>query len=510
MTDHALPLATPRVVTRTGWRAHLIALAIVAFAISALFFDDLWSMVSIWWNASTFGHCLFIPPIIAWLVQQRSRELQQLEPQAWAPGLLWLAAGAFAWLLGAAAGVSVVRHFALILLYQGAVVALLGPVVARALLFPLFYAFFMVPFGDEIVPVLQLVTARLSMIFLDLAGVPAHLEGIFITTPTGYFEVAEACSGAKFLIAMAAYGVLVCNVCFVSWKRRAIFLASALSLSILANGVRAFATILVAHLTSVEAAVGFDHVVYGWVFFGIIMIIVMAAAWPFFDRTPGDPWFDVQRLQKVTVRCSDMHRVALGAIALLAVGPLWLATSAAASDPLPDSFTLPTVAGWEKVPTHGGYPWKPRFDGADALLIGRYRNASGATVDLVIATFDRQEDRRELVGFGQGAADPDSGWVWSSPAPSHGGRGEQITAPGPVVRHVVSYYVVGGGKPTGSAARVKIETLLARLLHRDQRAAAILVSAQEADGHRADAAIDAFLHDLGDVQLLADRSIGIR
>lgn len=510
MTERTLSLSREGAGAHSGWRAHLTALAIVAFAISALFFDDVRSMVTIWWDSSTFGHCLFIPPIIAWLVQQRLSGLRQMEPQAWMPGLLWLSLGAMAWLLGAAAGVAVVRHFSLILMYQGAVLALLGPAVARALLFPLFYAFFMVPFGEELVPALQLVTARLSMLLLDLSGVPAHLEGIFITTPTGYFEVAEACSGAKFLIAMAAYGVLVCNVCFVSWKRRALFLGAALSLSILANGVRAFATILVAHLTSVEAAVGFDHVVYGWVFFGVIMIVVMAAAWPFFDRNPADPWFDPTALQKTQFRGLGSHRVAFGAIALIVAGPLWLATSAAASDPLPKALELPAIAEWQRVDERSAYPWKPRFDGADALVIGRYRNRSGATVDLAIATYDRQEDRRELVGFGQGAADPDSGWVWSSPAPAHGGKGEQITAPGPVVRNVVTYYVVGGGHPTGSVTSVKLETMLARLLGRDQRAVAILVSAEERDGRRADPAIIAFLRDLGDVQLLADRSIGIR
>src|SRR3546814_12507258 len=54
-------------------------------------------------------------------------------------------------------------------------------------------------------------TAQLSMLFLGLANVPAHLTGVFISTPTGYFEVAEACSGAKFLIAMTAYAALVSN-----------------------------------------------------------------------------------------------------------------------------------------------------------------------------------------------------------------------------------------------------------------------------------------------------------
>ena len=504
----AAPDAAPPAAA--GWRAPLLALGFVAFAILALFFRDVADMVSIWWNASTFGHCLFVPLLIGWLVQQRLPGLRQLQPVAWAPGLLWLGAGALVWLLGAAAGVALFRHGALVLMLQGATIALLGPAVARALLFPLFYAFFMVPFGEELVPPLQLLTARIAMLLLDLTGVPAHLEGIFITTPTGYFEVAEACSGAKFLIAMAAYGVLVCNVCFRRWSRRILFLAGALGLSILANGVRAYATILVAHLTTVDAAVGFDHVVYGWVFFAIIMIVVMAVAWPFFDRKPGDPWFDPRALQG-RAAASPISSVAAGALALVIAAPLWLATTAATARPLPPVLALPAVDGWSRTDAPQAYPWKPRFDGADHVVSGRYRNADGQLVDLAIATYARQAEGRELVGFAQGAADPDSQWVWSSPAPAPAdGLGEQITAPGPVVRHVVTVYAVGDGALTGSKPAVKLATLKARLLGRDQRAVAILISAEQRDGQDADAAIAAFRADLGAMRLLADRAIGIR
>ncbi|RYM13233.1 MULTISPECIES: exosortase A [Sphingobium] len=511
MNERAISMDRMPLTDLTGWRGHLIALGVVAFAIIALFFADVRGMVSIWWNASTFGHCLFIPFLIAWLVQQRLPGLRQLEPVAWTPGLVWLGAGALAWLLGAAAGVAMVRHGALIMMLQGATIALLGPAVARALLFPLFYAFFMVPFGEEIVPPLQLVTARLAMLLLDLSGVPAHMEGIFITTPTGYFEVAEACSGAKFLIAMTAYGVLVCNVCFKSWSRRAVFIVGALSLSVLANGVRAFATILVAHLTTVDAAVGFDHVVYGWVFFAIVMAIVMATAWPFFDRKPGDPWFDPRALQGAVRASPRTGTIAGGALAVIVAAPLWLATTAATADPLPLALTLPMVEGWTRTDARHAYPWTPRFDGADHFVIGRYRNGRGQVVDLAIAAFARQEEGRELVGFGQGAADPDSEWVWSSPAraPAYG-RGEQITAPGPVVRHVVSFYGIGGGALSGSKPAVKLATMKARLLGQDQRAVALLVSAEDAEGRPSDSAIAAFLTDLGDVRVLADRSVGIR
>lgn len=74
----------------------------------------------------------------------------------------------------------------------------------------------------------------------------------------------------------------------------------------------------------------------------------------------------------------------------------------------------------------------------------------------------------------------------------------------------MSFYVVGKERPTGSGYLVKLETMKVRLLGGDQRAAAILVSAEEREGHSSDAAISAFLHDLGDVKDLADRSLRSR
>ena len=170
----------------------------------------------IWWTSTTFGHCLFIGPVIAWLVWQRRRELVQVAPVAWWPGLALVAVGGFGWLLGDAASVALARHLGLVMMLQGAVLTMLGPNVARALLFPLCYAFFLVPFGEGLEAPLQSITVGMTMNLLHLAGVPAQVDGVLITIPNGYFEVAEACSGAKFVIAMAAYGALVANVCFTS------------------------------------------------------------------------------------------------------------------------------------------------------------------------------------------------------------------------------------------------------------------------------------------------------
>ena len=499
------PAALREYAATPGWPRQLLGLGVLASAILLIFWRDVADMVRIWWTSSTYGHCLFIPLLIGWLVRQRRDGLAQLQPAAWLIALIWLSGGAIGWLLGDAAGLAVLRHGGLIMMLQGAVAVMLGPIVTRALLFPLFYAFFMVPVGSELEPALQLLTAKLAMVMLGWAGVPAHIEGIFITIPNGYFEVAKACSGAKFLIAMTAYGVLVCNVCFRSWLRRGVFLVSALAACIVANGVRAFATIYVAHKTSVDAAVGFDHVMYGWLFFALVMIVVMLVARPFFDRKPGDQMFDPTKLHGIAPsRCSLTIAMA-AALVIVVAAPAWSHISALRADTRLAPPVLPSIAGWHLSDTPMAYPWAPRFDSADHKVQARYEDRQGHVVDLAIVTFARQSEGRELIGFGQGAADPDSEWVWSDNAASPDmARAEIITAPGPVERYVLSWYRVGDAKLTGAANRVKLDTMKARLLGRDQRAVAILVSIENPRLGGGKEAVHAFLKSLGPIEDLAD------
>jgi exosortase A len=494
----------------SAWRVHLAAIAAAGAAILLLFARDAADMVGLWWTSATFNHCFLVVPIIAWLVRQRLPELRALAPRAWAPGLLLVAAGGLGWLLGEAGNVALFRHFGLVLMLQGTVVAGLGRAVSRGIAFPVFYAVFLVPFGEELVAPLQTLTAKMSMALLALTGVPAHIEGIFISTPSGLFRVAEACSGVRFLVAMAALGALAANLCFRSWPRRLLFVAFALAVSVLANGARAFGTIYIAYHTNNEVAVGIDHIVYGWVFFAIVIALIMAAGWRFFDRAPNAPWFDPADLQAPGARPGPPARsiqLAAAAVALAAAGPLWSgAVAAAGTRAVPDS-PLPEVRGWARLPA--GPEWQPHFVGADRIRVARYRNSAGQQVDLAIVVFARQDEGRELVGYGQGASDEDGAWSWTGEAPAPAdGKAERIGSHGKV-REVVSFYRVGGIL-TGSPARVKLETVRTRLLGGPQRAVAVLVAAEApADGLSPRPAIDSFLADLGPVAPLADRAAGL-
>ena len=486
------------------WQPALLSLALSWLAIAGLFIGDIADMVSIWWNVSTYNHILLIVPILGWLVWQYVPQLAQITPRFSYFGALWLLGGAMLWIVGEAAGIALFRHIAVVVMLQGSAIAFCGLTVTRILLFPLFYAFFLVPVGEEIVPWLQTVTADISMFLLGLAGIPAFREGVFISTPTGYFEVAEACSGVKFLIAMIAYGVLVAHVCFRSWLRRIVFIAACIAFPILANGVRAWGTIFIAHHYSLDFATGFDHVFYGWFFFALVLIVVMGSAWPFFDRAiedigqisdaGGNPSANNEQAYSL------MPRVMVGVC--IALPLIWSLATANAVASLPANIAAPSVTSWEKTANDFAAPWQPVQKGAAFNIMQSYGNGDAANVTLYAALYERQDDGAELIGYGQGAFDPESDWAWAA-----NGRSVddvpaiRITAPGPVHREAVTLYIYGD-IVSASTTQIKIAMLQDKLVGRHQPAGVLILSAEDSEVISAGDAMQRFADQSGGLEKL--------
>lgn len=480
----------------------------------ALFARDWQAMALQWWDSSTYNHVLLIPFILGWLISLRWREVVRIEPQAWWPGLFAFAGAAFLWLLGSFAGLSLATQLGVVLMAQASVLTLLGPKACAALLFPLAYMLFLVPAGDELIPALQTITAKISMALLDLSQVPAHIEGVFITTPGGYFEVAEACSGVKFLIAMIAYGALVANVCFASWPRRIAFMGLSVVMPIFANGVRAWGTIFIAEHRGIEFAAGFDHIFYGWIFFAVVMALVMGLAWRFFDRAIDDRMVDAEALDRnaLLVRLSGYSirqgraLPALAAIALLFTG--WSAWASRLEAPVPARIDFPAIPGWQQVDYTPLAPWKPLHTGASHVLLARFRDPAGHTVDVSYALYATQDDGREAGGFGQGAIPLDSGWAWeSSPAPLAQGHADRIQTAGPVHRLAETFYR-SGPLFTGSNTRLKLENIVDRLLLRERTTATLILSSEDGLPGQltAENSLRAFLAAIGPVPAWMDRA----
>lgn len=491
----------------TLWQRHLGALALLSLAILTIFWRDAADMAGIWWHSSTFTHCLLMVPMIGWLVSQRIDLLRPLTPSFWWPALVWMAGAGLVWLVGEAAGVGLFRQLGLVLMLQGAVGAALGEKLVRGLLFPLGYALLLVPFGEELVPLLQTFTAHISVILLHLSGISAEMEGVFITTPAGFFEVAEECSGVNFLIAMMAYAVFAAHLCFKSWTRRIVFVLAALAATILANALRAYGTMVAAEIWGIEAAGGIDHIFYGWIFFGLVIAIVMLVAWRWFDRPANDVAVDVSGLGGPSRFAGAAKAVLPAALAIPLFFASWAWLIGGRSAPLPATMTVEAPRGWSETRAEG-MAWTPRFDGADQRLMRHFVDANGRRVTVAVGGYERQAEGREVVAFGQGAVDPDSQWAWSAALPVvEGAKTERLFHPGPVLRDAATWYVVDGAA-TGDPRRAKLAGLKARLLGGDPRALSLIVSSEERQGGRD--AIEDFVSASGGAKAMADRALKTR
>lgn len=499
-----------------AWQAALVRLGATWIVLLVTFGFDWAAMAQQWWNISTYNHIMLVPLILGWLVWQRWPDLRKLEPKAWWPGLLLFACVAFVWLIGALSGLDLARQAGAVAMLGATVPLLLGPRLAAALAFPLCYMVFLVPVGEELVNPLQTVTAQITIALTHLSGIPAAIDGVFINTPAGLFEVAEACSGVKFLIAMIAFGVLAANVCFLSWRRRAVLMAACLVVPIIANGIRAWGTIYAAQIFGVKAAAGFDHIVYGWIFFAIVLALVIAGAWRFFDRPLDAPMVDAaaiarcRRLGRLESLSIPTGKALMGIVMVVLAAGIWAFAGDMLAAPVPRQIVLPLVPGWTHVDYAPRVWWEPRADGAEHRLLGRYRDGTGRQVDVFLALYSRQGEGHEAGGFGQGALVPETPWAWQSNGPDFPlGKSERLLGGDHVERLTVTWYR-HGNLLSGSNARLKLVVIKDQLLFRTRPTTMLILSAEDRPGSAAEQAIRRFLASTGPLDTWMDRVSGVR
>lgn len=433
-----LPAAWARAL---GWLA-------LAWASALLLTMPQWvDMARQWFTVSTYQHILFVPAIIGWLVWNRREVLAGIPPQAWLPGLGMVAGALLVWLVGTLTSLDLIAQAGAVLVLQSAVLAVLGPRAGAVLAFPLAFAAFLVPFGEEIVTPLQMLTADMVIALTHLSGIPAQIDGIFIDTPAGLFEVAEACAGVQFVVAMLTLGVLAAKVGMTRWPHRTALLALCLVVPILANGVRAWAIVAIAQYVGAERAGGIDHIVYGWVFFALVVALVMALAWRWFDRDPeaegrstarwaGHPV--VTAIDRLHLRAGTLAPLM---VALIALAGLWSGLARSANY---EAATLvaPEVPGWALVETPMRTNWQPVGAAASERLHVIFRDSRGRSVDLYLAAYDGDADP---TASAEGAVPQDTPWrrVRAVPAPA-GMMGEELVWNATEHRMAWTAYVAGG------------------------------------------------------------------
>ncbi len=391
----APPLAP---VQRKTWLLAAVAVSISLFWLFAWYRETVLSTVAIWMRSDTFAHGFLIFPISAYLVWTRRTPLAKMTPRPDYLGLLVMGGLGFGWLFANLSGVLVVAQFCLVAMIPATLWALLGPQVVRAIAFPMGFLLFAVPAGEFLIPYMINFTADFVVAALQLSGIPVYREGTFFTIPSGQWSVVEGCSGLRYLIASFTLGCLYAYLTYRSTGRRLIFALMSLIVPIFANWLRAYMIVMIAHLSDMQLALGIDHYIYGWVFFGIVMMLLfwIGSFWREDQQvSPGD------ESAALTVRKpAEPRRFFIAGITALAVAALWPVyamyleklpvNSQGLMIELPDS-----AGGWSRQPTSVA-DWQPHYVGADAQLMQTYRK-DGKTVGVYLGYYRTQRQDAELI-----------------------------------------------------------------------------------------------------------------
>ena len=375
------------------WKmATILVLATIAVML-VMYQQTALSTIAIWQRSETFAHGFLIFPISLYLIWTKRKTLAEITPRPDFRGLPVLAGLGLGWLFSDAGSVLVIAQYCLVAMIPVAVWTLLGSQVARAIAFPLGFLFFAVPAGEFLIPHMMNFTADFVVAALRLTGIPVYREGTFFTIPSGQWSVVEGCSGLRYLIASFTLGSLYAYLTYRSTRRRLIFAALSLIVPVIANGMRAYMIVMIAHLSDMKLALGVDHLIYGWVFFGIVMLLLfwIGAIWreDQEDHPPGE----VKLSTGVASTPIPSRAFFVASIALIAVAALWPAYATYLDNrpvktsglliELPDSMN-----GWVKQNTPLS-DWQPHYIGPDAHTMQTYQK-DGMAVSVYVGYYRTQ------------------------------------------------------------------------------------------------------------------------
>lgn len=385
-----------------NWRMPLASLGFLLLAILVLYAQTASDMVAIWSRSNAYSHGFVVPFITLWLIWRIRHTLAVLQPRPSRSVWLLMLGAVSLWLAGDLVAVNAATQFALVTLLVLSVPALLGWQVAATMAFPLGFLFFSVPIGDFMTPHLMEWTADFTVMALRLSGIPVYREGQQFVIPSGSWSVVEACSGIRYMMASVTVGALFAYLSYRSFIRRLLFICVAILVPLVANWLRAYLVVMIAHISGNEIGIGFDHIVAGWVFFGLVIfaMLFIGARWseewmpepaPAEAISSSDGKFDGSY--------SSLLATAVALVIVISPYPV-LHMLAMASNTVPVNLALPQLQpGWQLAVLSPGN-WEPVVQFPSAVAHNGYLGPQGQVVGMHLSYYRQQNYQRKLVSSG--------------------------------------------------------------------------------------------------------------
>jgi exosortase A len=447
------------------------------------FWPALLEMYDTWLDSNTYTHGFLIAPISLFLIWEKKVELSNVTSKLFWPAMVLLLGIQLFQLMAILAGVYLFQQVAAYLSLVCIVWWLWGTAKINVIVFPMFFLVFCIPMGEELVPWLQQITADLSVWMLQVSSVPIYREGLYLFVPNGTFEVAEACAGIRFLIASVALGTLFCYMFYTSPVKRILFFAVALTLPILANGIRAYGIMMIGYHTDMEHATGADHLVYGWGFFAFVIFLLFAIGNFFKDPLQPVPERNTISTTKVELNVQSRNMLFLSVLVICTVliSPgTYLHLVKQNNQAKPADWSLLSAQLENEI----AESWGVNFKNSTKVISGKF-NTPLADIDVYAAYYFEDSQEQELITWANRFFDVDAWSIVSSSVETLSLKEAsieykmlQLTNLSGQQRWLVAWYQVGEAF-TQDPLKIKLYQLLDKLTGGSGEGVFVAVSALE-------------------------------
>lgn len=220
----------------------------------------------------TYSHAFLIPFISAYLLYTSVKEGRVALRNR--PSLLWLLATVLAGLLlyiSAKAQISLGYWGAWLIMLCCAV-----PVIFRfslTIIFPFAYLIFLLPVWGTLSGLLQTLSVVVVSGIMGLTGIPVYVESVFVQIPAGTFEIADGCSGLRYMIVSLAIATIYIFMFVRSTSSAIKLLLLAIVGALITNWLRIAGLIVIGHMTDMQSSLMEDHNMFGWYLYIPFMFI---------------------------------------------------------------------------------------------------------------------------------------------------------------------------------------------------------------------------------------------
>jgi exosortase D (VPLPA-CTERM-specific) len=268
-----------------AWVAVCLVALLALGLLGIVFGGGLVNLYYRWYGEQQYQHGFLIPVVSAFLLWQRRHLIARAGVAPSWLGWALVAVAMLCAILGELSALFLLVQLPIVLALWGLILAAGGKQMAKVTFVPILVLALAIPlpyFLDAILTWrLQLLSSELGVWFIRLAGVPVFLEGNVIDLGVYKLQVAEACSGLRYMFPLLSLSFIVAYMFRAPlWQRFTVFL-SAIPITILMNSIRiGIAGVLVQHFGT-EAAEGFIHAFEGWIIFMACTAILLLEVWLF-------------------------------------------------------------------------------------------------------------------------------------------------------------------------------------------------------------------------------------